>query len=401
MTTTHPPIQVGDAFSVGKLTPRQLLALAASAEPGTTDPVEMALGDTLRREYPDLQVPEVLPGESSPARRDRRYSVARVRAFPGSEGAIRDLNVMRGDLEAVMGAARAPREIRSVLRRNAQMASMRGARPLAVASARVQPDGSLGPYRMQGFVALRTTPARGFAEETALRPGEWVRVNVWSALLRFQHWLNVVVVFVLSCTGYYIMDPFFGPPARAGEPTGYLMGWFRLVHFIAAFVWLAVGLTRVIMAFRSRDRYLRWPALWPLRRKSDLVNLGQTAQYYLFLRKHAPLYLGHNPLQQLTYTGVYLLGAVQMAVGFSLYSLYHQDNAFWALVATPAHWVGVPNLRLLHTMIMFALWAFVIAHIYLAVRADSLERHGGVSSMVNGGVWLRRGSKPADAPVIE
>jgi Ni,Fe-hydrogenase I cytochrome b subunit len=64
------------------------------------------------------------------------------------------------------------------------------------------------------------------------------------------------------------------------------------------------------------------------------------------------------------------------------------------------HLIGIPGVRLAHTMMMFALWAFVIVHVYLAVRADSLERHGGISSMINGGVWLRRGAKPVDAPEI-
>ncbi|MPN19849.1 hypothetical protein SDC9_167222 [bioreactor metagenome] len=66
-----------------------------------------------------------------------------------------------------------------------------------------------------------------------------------------------------------------------------------------------------------------------------------------------------------------------------------------------AHWFGIPGVRFFHAAIMFLLWVFVIIHVYLAVRADSLERHGGLSSMINGGVWLRRGAKPVDAPEIE
>jgi Ni,Fe-hydrogenase I cytochrome b subunit len=43
-------------------------------------------------------------------------------------------------------------------------------------------------------------------------------------------------------------------------------------------------------------------------------------------------------------------------------------------------------------------WAFLMLHIYLAVRADTIERHGGLSAMISGGVWLRRGSHPVDDP---
>lgn len=393
-------VQAIDGFSVGKLSSQRLMSLAAVALEDTEDPVDLALAAKLRRDRPDLRLAKVVEGEYDPARHDRRYSLARARDFAGSEGQTRDLMVMRGDLEHVIAAVRPAREDRMLLRRQAQMARMRGCRPLGVASARVQPDGSLGPYRMQGFVTLRPTGARGFAEDTASRPGEWVRVNVWSGLLRWQHWINVAVIFILSCTGYYIMDPFFGPQARAGAETGFLMGWFRLIHFIAAFIWLAIGATRVVLAFASRDRYMRWPTFWPLKKRSDIANLGKVAAYYAFLRKHGPLYLAHNPLQQLAYTTIYVLGVLQMATGLSLYALYHMSNPVWALVALPASWVGVPILRLIHAFIMFVLWAFVIMHVYLAIRADSLERHGGVSSMVNGGVWLRRGSKPVDAPEI-
>lgn len=393
-------IKAVDGFSVGKLSSQRLMSLAAVQQLDTHDPVELALAAKLQRDRPDLRISKVIDGEYDPARPDRKYSLARVREFAGSEGATRDLMVMRGDLEHVMAAARASREDRTILRRQAQMARQRGCRSLGVASARVAPDGSLGPYRMQGFVTLKPTVAQGFAEDAAARPGEWVRINVWSALLRWQHWINVAVIFVLSCTGYYIMDPFFGPSNYEGVPTGYLMGWIRLIHFIAAFLWLAIGATRVILAFGSRDRYMRWPTFWPLKRKRDVRNLGKVAAYYAFLRKHAPLYLAHNPLQQLAYTGIYAMGFLQMLTGLSLYSLYHRDSPVWAIVALPASWIGVPTLRLIHALIMFVLWAFVIAHVYLAIRADSIERHGGVSSMVNGGVWLRRGAKPEDAPEV-
>ena len=91
---------------------------------------------------------------------------------------------------------------------------------------------------------------------------------------------------------------------------------------------------------------------------------------------------------------------IQMLSGIVLYGLYNQTDWFWIIVAYPMHWMGVSTIRMIHALIMFVLWSFVIVHVYLATRADALERHGGVSSMVNGGVWLRRGSKPVDAPEI-
>ena len=111
--------------------------------------------------------------------------------------------------------------------------------------------------------------------------------------------------------------------------------------------------------------------------------------------------MAHNPLQQLTYTSIYVLGAFQMVIGLALYALPHRnENLFWQLMALPNDWFGIPQMRLIHAAIMFIFWAFVIAHIYLAFRADSLERHGGISAMISGGVWMRRTSKPVDAPEL-
>jgi Ni,Fe-hydrogenase I cytochrome b subunit len=70
------------------------------------------------------------------------------------------------------------------------------------------------------------------------------------------------------------------------------------------------------------------------------------------------------------------------------------------MMSAPTDWFGVGPVRVFHAIMMFLIWCFVLLHIYLAVRSDSLERHGGISSMINGGVWMRRGSKPVDAPKI-
>lgn len=394
-------IEIGPAVSGSEISSRRVGIIAAISAAESTDAVDAALLARLAPEDADLPFLRVPAGSVDRARPDRRYQLSTVRDYVDSQGRTKDVVVMRGDLETVLDAAKASRSVRALNRRNAQMVAQRGFRALAVATAPIAADQSVGDFTVYGIVPVRSLAQGDFRAEATTRPGEWVRVNLWTGLLRVQHWANVAAVFILSCTGYYIMDPFFGPWYRDGMDVGYLMGWIRLIHFVTAFLWLGIGLTRLVLLFISRDRYLRWRALWPLNSKSDLRNLGAVAKYYIFAAKEQPLYLAHNPLQQLTYTAVYIAGLGQMGVGFALYSLYHTSNPFWALVATPAHWIGIPNLRLLHALLMFFLWAFVIAHIYLAVRADSLERHGGVSSMLNGGVWLRRGSRPVDAPEVE
>lgn len=399
-STTSPTLRVGEVLSVGGLSHGRLMALAAAAPAGADDPVIEAVAGALQADHAAVVVPQVEPDDVDPARPDRPYSLVRVRDLTFPDGTSRDVVVMRGDLKAVLAKATSGRQSRALLRKNANHSSLFGERPLVIAAAPVAEDGTVGDFRLQGFVGLR--PARPHdGDDPGPAESGWTRATVWSVSLRYQHWINVILIFLLSCTGYYMMDPFFGPTARAGVPTGYLMGWVRMIHFSAGFAWLLVGVTRSVLAFTSRDRFLRWPTLWPLKSKADVRHLGEVAKHYALIKDEAPLYMAHNPLQQLAYTSIYVACGVQMATGFVLYGLHHMSSPFWAFVSSPVHWFGIGPIRLLHAMLMFLLWAFVIMHIYLAVRADSLERHGGVSSMVNGGVWLRRGSKPVDAPEVE
>jgi Ni/Fe-hydrogenase 1 B-type cytochrome subunit len=45
------------------------------------------------------------------------------------------------------------------------------------------------------------------------------------------------------------------------------------------------------------------------------------------------------------------------------------------------------------------MWVFLIfipIHVYLAIRADTVEREGGISSIISGGRWCRKGTKFED-----
>jgi Ni/Fe-hydrogenase 1 B-type cytochrome subunit len=49
---------------------------------------------------------------------------------------------------------------------------------------------------------------------------------------------------------------------------------------------------------------------------------------------------------------------------------------------------GLQNARLLHHVFMWFFFIFVPVHIYLAVRADYIERGGVVSSILTGGRFI-------------
>ena len=392
-------IRVARAYSVRKLSPGRLLAMAAVAPFDSEDPVDVALHASLRVNRPDIVPIRVPADEFSPATPKRKYSLVRVDDFP-VEDVPKNVMIMRGDMESVLAKATISREERTLFIRNAEVMHMSGQRCLAVASAEIAEDGTVGEFFVEGFVAMVLEKPSQVAKKFSSNPNEWVRINIWSATLRFQHWANMALIVIMSMSGYYIMNPFFGPAAETGPDVGYLMGWVRLIHYVSAYLWLGLGFSRLVLSFTAKDRQLRWRSLWPLNSYEDVKGLWGTIQYYLFLKKEGPLYLAHNPLQQFAYTGIYVMCLIQMLSGIVLYGLYNQTDWFWVIVAYPMHWMGVSTIRMIHALIMFVLWSFVIVHVYLATRADALERHGGVSSMVNGGVWLRRGAKPVDAPEI-
>lgn len=392
-------IRVARAYSVRKLSPGRLLAMAAVAPFDSEDPVDVALHASLRVNRPDIVPIRVPADEFSPATPKRKYSLVRVDDFP-VEDVPKNVMIMRGDMESVLAKATISREERTLFIRNAEVMRMSGQRCLAVASAEIAEDGTVGEFFVEGFVAMVLEKPSQVAKKFSSNPNEWVRINIWSATLRFQHWANMALIVIMSMSGYYIMNPFFGPAAETGHDVGYLMGWVRLIHYVSAYLWLGLGFSRLVLSFTAKDRQLRWRSLWPLNSREDVKGLWGTIQYYLFLKKEGPLYLAHNPLQQFAYTGIYVMCLIQMLSGIVLYGLYNQTDWFWVIVAYPMHWMGVSTIRMIHALIMFVLWSFVIFHVYLATRADALERHGGVSSMVNGGVWLRRGAKPVDAPEI-
>lgn len=392
-------IRVAKTYSCRRLSSGRLLAMAAVSPQGSSDPVDVALAASLATNRPDIELIQVDPAKFAAATPNRKYSLATTENFSIDKQKHR-LVIMRGDVKAVLKEAKCPREERTLFLRNVEYAERFGQRCLAVASADIAPDGSRGEFHLEGFVALSLETIDALEESVAQNPNQWVRVNLWSATLRFQHWANMFLIIAMTITGYFIMDPAALPQPAPGSDTGYLMGWVRLIHYVSGFSWLVLGLSRLVLAFTAKDRQLRWRSLWPLNSMRDVKGLIGTIRYYAFIDRHGPLYLAHNPLQQLSYTGIYAMCLIQMLTGLTLYALANQTNWLLVALAYPAHLLGIPAIRLIHSIIMFILWAFVIIHVYLAVRADSVERHGGVSSMINGGVWLRRGAKPMDAPKV-
>lgn len=221
----------------------------------------------------------------------------------------------------------------------------------------------------------------------AERPVEYQSVYLWHWPVRAMHWVAAVCVIVLVVTGLYIGRPYFMTSGQASDH--FLMGTFRFVHFSAAGVLVATGILRAYWLFMG-NKYERWRALFPVR-KEDWVNMGRITKKYLFMEvEKSPHYLGHNPLQQIFYTGIYALAVLQVVTGFYMYGLADTGGFFFAVFG----WVG-PALggaqvaRFLHHVLTWFWLIFLPVHVYLTVRADVLHKEARITSMISGDRFVR------------
>ena len=221
-------------------------------------------------------------------------------------------------------------------------------------------------------------------------------VYLWGWPIRATHWTAVAAFIVLIVTGFYIGQPYF---ITGGEASAhYFMGTVRLLHFLAAGVMVACGIIRVYWLFAG-NRFERWRALFPVRRH-DLINLWKQVKYYLLIHpERAPHYVGHNPLQQLSYTALYAAVVLEIVTGFALYAQSAPGGAWDTLVG----WVvpllgGMQIVRFIHHVLTWVFLIFIPVHIYLAIRAELLEHTGTISSIVSGGRFVRSDIEYVDAP---
>jgi len=233
-------------------------------------------------------------------------------------------------------------------------------------------------------------PARGrgvsLAHKVQPPSGDYHWVYLWEWPIRAMHWVAVGCIVVLVVTGFYIGRPYF---MTSGEASAhFLMGWVRFLHFAAAGVLVATAIVRLYWLFAGNE-FERWRALFPVRR-SDWVNLWKQVKFYLLIRpEKAPHYLGHNPLQQMSYAGIYLVAMLTAVTGFALYGQSNPGGLFFRAFG----WLGpalggMQNVRFVHHVAAWVFLIFIPIHIYLAVRADVLEHGGSISSIITGGRFV-------------
>lgn len=224
--------------------------------------------------------------------------------------------------------------------------------------------------------------------------GHYRWVYLWGWPIRAMHWLAALCIVALAVTGFYIGKPYF---ITGGEASAhFLMGWMRFIHFTAASLLVATAIVRAYWLVAG-DKYERFGALFPVRGR-DWVNLYRQVKYYLLIQpEKAPHYLGHNPLQQLSYTGMYLVAGIMVVTGFIMYGQSNPDGMIYHLFGWIAPLVGgLQMVRFIHHALTWAFLIFIPIHVYLAMRADLLERGGVVSSIITGGRFI-----PTDVHAVD
>ena len=243
--------------------------------------------------------------------------------------------------------------------------------------------------------AAPTTGGFGLARKIPPRSGRYVWVYLWAWPIRAMHWIAAGCILTLVVTGLFIGRPYF-VTQEGSSAAPFLMGWMRFLHFAAAATLVATGIIRVYWLFAG-NKFERLRALFPLRGR-DWVNMWKQVKFYLMVHpERAPHYLGHNPLQQISYTAIYLMTLIMVVTGFTMYGQSDPNGFFyWAF-----NWVaillgGTPVVRFVHHVMTWLYLTFIPIHIYLAIRADNLEHTGVISSIITGGRFVKADEKFVD-----
>ena len=218
---------------------------------------------------------------------------------------------------------------------------------------------------------------------------------LFSPFLRLFHWIMVVSIIVLFATGLYIGNPAYigtqGLEATYAVSASFSMETIRMIHFITAYIFMASLILRIYGAVINKGDRL-FPRPWTF--EYWLGTIDVALHYAFIIPAHRP-YL-RNHMARAGYASVYAMIFVEAVTGFAMYVMIN-PNQWGAKIFGPInHWLV--NEYIVHLIHHYAAWfiiLFAIVHIYMAVRADCMEKSGEISSMFSGVKYLHE--EPDDA----
>jgi Ni/Fe-hydrogenase 1 B-type cytochrome subunit len=182
------------------------------------------------------------------------------------------------------------------------------------------------------------------------------------------HWINLLAMFFLTLSGFYIHYPIFGG----------FMGLARGTHFFWMFVLLINLIVRLVMMFFVKDAimpntreveldYKNW-----LPQAANRHQLVPWVKYYLFLKKDHPISAKYGVLQKIAYIVTPFLILAAAYTGFCLWG----PTSMWPFFYNGTVWIANQfnlgggadpmGVRIVHYWIMWVILIFTAAHVYLA-----------------------------------
>jgi Ni/Fe-hydrogenase 1 B-type cytochrome subunit len=204
-------------------------------------------------------------------------------------------------------------------------------------------------------------------------------IYVWEWPVRIVHWVNFLSILGLSVTGIYIG---WGK-SLAHNPSQYIMGWTRFIHFVLAFVFTISVVSRIYWAFVG-NKYANWRVFTPWLFKDGRKNMKETFLFYTFFKSKPPHCVGHNGMAGSAYLWIFALYLVMIATGFALYAQYAPGGFFSSVFGWVYIFGSNQGLRLTHHFVMWLLFVFAINHIYSSWLMDVKEKNGVMSSIFGG-----------------
>jgi len=208
--------------------------------------------------------------------------------------------------------------------------------------------------------------------------GDTIAVYVWQYPLRLVHWGLVISIAVLSFTGYYIHDPFI--VGQLNRP--FLMGWFRFTHEAFGMIFVALFLVRMYL-FLEGNRWVRWRAMVPLH-TAQWKEMWEVMKFYMFINPKPVSKIGHNAIAAFSYIGIYALVFVEIVTGLVMFNWLRHSPILGPLVGWIPGMISLPNLRLIHFLLMFVFICFGVFHVHLCMLISREEKRGLMDSIFIG-----------------
>jgi Ni/Fe-hydrogenase 1 B-type cytochrome subunit len=209
------------------------------------------------------------------------------------------------------------------------------------------------------------------------------RGYVWELPVRYYHWLNAGSIIVLIVTGFLIANP-LALQSKEEPAFTFLMGWVRVIHFIAAYIFFFNFLFRIYWGFVG-NKYANWKQFIPTSGKF-FKEMWQVFKIdILMLRGKEHISVGHNAMAGFIYFFTFIAFLVQCLTGFGLYA---SMGTWWLpklFAWVPVLFGGDIMTRQIHHWSMWFFILFAVIHVYLVFYHDYVEGRGEISSM--GGGW--------------